>query len=179
MVKYKIYRGFLADGTEKIGCTTEYPKRCEKQSMYDYYVVEEYDDIYKASEREIELQIEVFGKRDNHTPYYISFNNRPKQGQTNKKVLSDMGKKGWVASREKYPDMGERISKSLKQSGINKGENNSAAVLTEDKVRYIRKWMPVGARGPYTQERMAKAMGCSKGHISNVIARRIWSDLKD
>lgn len=179
MDKYTIYRGFLPDGTEKIGCTNEYPRRCIVQRMMDYYVIEEHTDIYKASEREIELQIQAFGCRDNRVPYHTSFNNRPKEGQNNKKVLSDMGKKGWKSSREKYPDMNERISKSLKERGTHKGENNSAAILTEDKVRYIRKWIPVKGRGPYTQKRMAKAMGCSKSHISNVVARRIWSDLKD
>lgn len=179
MNKYYIYRGFLPDGSEKIGCTNQYPKRCIVQQMTDYYVVEEHTDIYKASEREIELQIQVIGYRDSTVPYHISFNNRDRSGQTDKKILSAMGKKGWKASREKYPDINERISKSLQESGIRKGEGNSAAVLTEDKVRYIRKWMPVGGRGPYTQSRMAKAMGCSKGNISNIIAKRIWPDLED
>ena len=180
MGQYKIYRGFLPNGKEKIGCTKEYPRRCEKQEMYDYRIIEEHDCEFKASDREVELQLKHLGKRDNFVLYWQSLHQLLEAGGcTDKEKLSEMGKKGWVVSREKYPDMGERISKGIKEGEKVKGENNPACVLTEDKVRYIRKWCKPFVKGPYTQQRMAKAMGCSKSHISNVIARRIWEDLED
>jgi len=174
MGKYKIYRGFLPNGKEKIGCTNQYPTRCIVQSMTDYYVMEEHDCEFIASDREIELQIKHLGERDSRTPYHVSLHNRPK-GITDKKKLSEMGKKGWIASREKYTDMNQRLSKGSK--GKATGEKNSSAKLTEDKVRYIRKWCKVGVKGPYSYQRMATALGVTKGHISNVVARRIWSHI--
>lgn len=176
-MKYKIYRGFLPNGKEKIGATNEYPRRCEVQNMYDYYVIEEHDCQYITSDREIELQLKHLGKRDSKSPYHVSLHNRAKGGCTDPTRLSELGTKGAYAMWKKYPDMGKKISESHKKNGRLKGAGNPAAVLTESKVRYIRKWCPIGGGGPYSQKRIAKALGCSKSHISNVIAKRIWSHI--
>jgi hypothetical protein len=173
---FKIYRGFLPNGKEKIGATNEYPRRCEKQNMRDYYVMEEHDCEFITSDREIELQLKHLGKRDSRSPYHVSLRNRPK-GITDKKKLSEMGKKGWIASREKYPDMGKRIAESHKNNGKLKGSGNPAAKLTADKVIYIRKMCKLGGGGKYSYQRMADELGVSKGHIANVMSGRIWGHI--
>jgi len=178
MGKYKIYRGFLPNGKEKIGCTQYFPKRCEKQEMYDYYIVEEYDCIYTASDREIELQIQHLGERDNISPYYAAVQNGKEGGCYDKEFLSKIGTKGAYSMWEKYPDMGNKISETHQKNGRHKGSGNPASKLNEDIVRYIRKWCkPQGENGTYSQARMARAMGISKGVVSSIVTRRTWKHI--
>ena len=56
----------------KIGCSTEPNKRVKAQRYNNYVILEEHRDIYKASEREIELQKEYGYEIDNRNPYYVS-----------------------------------------------------------------------------------------------------------
>jgi hypothetical protein len=175
MGKYKIYRGFLPNGKEKIGATNEYPRRCEKQNMRDYYIMEEHDCEFITSDREIELQLKYLGERDSKSPYHVSLRNRAKGGCKDTAKLSEMGTKGAYAMWEKYPDMGKKIAESHKNNGKLKGSGNPAAKLTADKVRYIRKMCKRGGGGKYSYQRMADELGVSKGHIANVMSGLLWS----
>ena len=69
MKTYTIYYGILPNGTPKIGVDQNYPQRAKIQKLTDYYNMEEHYDIDVASQREIELQIQHFGKRDNSHTY--------------------------------------------------------------------------------------------------------------
>jgi hypothetical protein len=68
---YTIYKGLKPDGTWKIGCDQDYPNRPTEQSLTEYYILEQHEDIMIASQREIELQKE-HGVRVDGTPYYMT-----------------------------------------------------------------------------------------------------------
>lgn len=57
----------------KIGCSSEPENRVSKQGFTDYEVLEVHEDIYVASDREIELQ-KQYGYRVDNIPYYKSYN---------------------------------------------------------------------------------------------------------
>jgi len=68
---YTIYKGVLPSGRVKIGCDQDYPNRPISQEMTDYRVLETHDDIYIASDRELQLQEEE-GLRKDPMPYYMT-----------------------------------------------------------------------------------------------------------
>lgn len=59
---------------EKIGCSTNPRRRVKAKGYSNYEILEEHEDIYVASDREIELQEEYGYGRDNPLPYYKSVN---------------------------------------------------------------------------------------------------------
>jgi len=68
---YTIYKGLLPNGRVKIGCDEAWPNRAIEQTLTDYYVLEEHEDIRVASFREIELQRE-HGVKVDTIPYYMT-----------------------------------------------------------------------------------------------------------
>ena len=64
-----VYYGTRPNGTLKIGCDEHYPARAKVQKLTNYGIMEEHDDIDTAGAREIELQIQHIGKRDNSLTY--------------------------------------------------------------------------------------------------------------
>ena len=71
---YTIYFGYKPSGRRKIGCDSNYPQRPESQSMTNYRILEQYEDIYIASQREQELQRE-YGLKVDSIPYWKSIEN--------------------------------------------------------------------------------------------------------
>ena len=69
MKTFSIYYGIRPNGIPKIGVDQHYPARAKVQQLTDYYLMEEHNDIDFVSAREIELQIQHFGKRDNSLTY--------------------------------------------------------------------------------------------------------------
>ena len=59
----------------KVGCTTQPSKRVKDQGYSEYQILEAHEDIYKASEREREIQKQMGYHVDKH-PYYHSKQNR-------------------------------------------------------------------------------------------------------
>lgn len=55
----------------KIGCSTQAEIRVKKQNYSEFEILEEHIDIYKASDREIELQ-KQYGYAVDKLPYYES-----------------------------------------------------------------------------------------------------------
>jgi hypothetical protein len=83
----------------KIGCTTNVDYRVKQQGFRKYEVLETHDDVYKASEREIELQKE-YGYNVDTVPYWktreLRINNtsikaRIKGGKTTGKLMVESG----------------------------------------------------------------------------------------
>ena len=66
---FTVYYGTRPNGTLKIGCDEHYPARAKVQKLTNYGIMEEHDDIDTAGAREIELQIQHIGKRDNSLTY--------------------------------------------------------------------------------------------------------------
>lgn len=61
---------------KKIGCTTQYPKRCIDQGFHNYELLETHEDGWLAGDRELQLQKE-YGYDIDNSHYMISRNNRP------------------------------------------------------------------------------------------------------
>jgi hypothetical protein len=77
MKKYYIYH---IEGV-KIGCTDDIKRRIKQQGYPIYSILEEHDDIYIASAREIELQKQYAYKVDT-IPYYQTLKNATDEGRT-------------------------------------------------------------------------------------------------
>tara|TARA_R110000782_G_scaffold264052_1_gene357080 strand:+ start:26 stop:541 length:516 start_codon:yes stop_codon:yes gene_type:complete len=69
MKTYTIYYGIRPNGNPKIGVDEHYPNRAKVQKLTNYYAMEEHTCIDTVDQREIELQIQHFGKRDNSNLY--------------------------------------------------------------------------------------------------------------
>lgn len=74
--------------TKKIGCSTSPKRRTQMQGFINYEILEKHEDIYKASEREIQLQKE-YGYEIDTIPYWKSYQLRIKN--RNKKGLISGG----------------------------------------------------------------------------------------
>lgn len=109
-MKYKIYRGQKPDGSWKIGCTINYPQRCCKQKLTNYYILEEHDCKYTASNRERELQNE-YGYRVDETRYYKIYDEKIK-GHTQET-------KNKIREARKKQDMSIQIE-SMRKSNLGK-----------------------------------------------------------
>jgi hypothetical protein len=65
----KTYYIYLIPGV-KIGCTDKPKVRKRQLKATNFEILEQHNNIYVASDRETELQIQYFGKRDTNVPYY-------------------------------------------------------------------------------------------------------------
>ena len=91
----------------KIGVSTQPEVRVERQGYTDFEILETHTDIYKVSEREIELQKE-YGYPVDQVPYYKSY-------EWCAKGASGGGK----AVHEKYPNMAKKLgSKNGRKNGL-------------------------------------------------------------
>ena len=91
----------------KIGVSTQPDIRVERQGYTDFEILETHTDIYKVSEREIELQKE-YGYSVDQVPYYKSYEwaCRGSSG-------------GGKAVHEKYPNMAKKLgSKNGRENGL-------------------------------------------------------------
>ena len=205
MPKYKIYHipDFVyADGSVgKIGMSINVKRRMYKNKNtsikpFDFWeILEEYDCEYTASNRERELQIQYGYKVDNNryvnmkyqkngikgankwnkmTSSDIDLKNKQLQHMANMTKLANNANRGRVLSN----DTRNKISESIKVNGSSRGENNPASVVTEDMVRYIRKWCKSGrGNGTYTYQRMADALGVTKNIVAQVVKRKTWTHI--
>ena len=73
----------------KIGCTKNLSKRITQQGCLDYFVLETHDCIYKASEREIELQKE-YGYKVDRIPYHATIKTQLKAGKSGGKIIGNI-----------------------------------------------------------------------------------------
>ena len=78
----------------KIGCTTNPKYRVKRQGFNEYEIIEVHKDIYKASEREIELQ-KQYGYKVDECPYWKTYEqNEKRRSKLNKEKLVEAAKKG-------------------------------------------------------------------------------------
>lgn len=82
----------------KIGCTDNIERRVSRQGFSDYEILEEYTDIYKASEREIELQ-KKYGYKVDKTPYWKLMPKNSKGGKIGGKVVGEIHKQSGHMSK--------------------------------------------------------------------------------
>ena len=81
----------------------------------------------------------------------------------------DDSKQNNHASNLAWGTVQDNASDAIRNGLTLKGEANPANKLTEGEVLYIRSVYP-----SYTQQWLADYFGVSKGHINNIIKRRVW-----
>ena len=160
MKVYYIYYGTRPNGTLKIGCDEHYPARAKVQKLTNYGIMEKHDDIDVAGAREIELQIQHTGKRDNSQTYRQSVELLEKH-----RVLfnSETGAAaGRLAENRGSWANGDQAARGrVKSTWLHK--------LTLDQVREIRaKYVP----RKYSQYRLAKEYNVAQSVISNIITNK-------
>ena len=133
----------------KIGCTNQKPKtRVEKQGYSSFEILETYDCIDKASNREQELQKE-YGYPIDYCPY-------------NK--TATMWKTAVKASKEMMSsDYGDRLRKKAQLS--NK-KNNSKVILQYSKEGiFIKEWVGIKATARALKTGAGNISGCLNGRL--------------
>lgn len=140
----------------KIGCTSVLQHRMQEQGFTEWEVLETHEDIYVASDREIELQ-KQYGYRVDDVPYYISVQNRPKWNNQTRHVFTNQ-------ERSDAGKLGGAIS------GANNGKVNR--VLTEQDAEDIRnKFIP----RKYSANKLAKEYSVSRATIQRIIYNKTYN----
>jgi hypothetical protein len=123
MKKYYIYH---IKG-KKIGVSTNPVIRVRRQGYSDFEILEVHTDIFKVSEREIELQKE-YGYTDGASvPYYQTINVTTKPKKTQKKV------KAFIFDTKEFLKEYNSIGQAAKDLGLRR--NLISMVLTKCKYR--------------------------------------------
>ena len=157
---YTIYYGTLPNGRDKIGVDSNYPARAKVQKLTDYYKMEEHDDIDVAGAREIELQIQHFGKRDNSVSYRQQVELLEKHrvvfnSETGREASLKVQNRGTWATGDQAAR--GRVKSTWRHS------------LTYEQVEEIKsKYIP----RKYSQYRLAEEYGVAQSVISNIITNK-------
>ena len=155
---YTIYKGLKLDGTWKIGCDQAYPNRPIQQSLTDYFILEEHEDIMFASQREIELQKE-HGVTVDRIPYY----------QIRLRAITGARKRGDSLDN----NFKNYTSEEWKE--INKNKGGSIRKLTYEQAHEIRNKY-TGKRGE--QAKLAREYKITTRMVCNLINNKtykIWN----
>lgn len=85
----------------KIGCTKNLKQRINQQKFSHYEIIEEWDDVYMASKRELELQ-KQYGYKVDNIPYYQSLKRITKAQQISLQTKNEwLPNVDWKAREEK------------------------------------------------------------------------------
>jgi hypothetical protein len=98
----------------KIGVSSEPTKRVANQGYTDFEILEQHTDIEMASDREIELQIQYFGKRDNRARYVQSIEARRHAGKIGGLWAVESGQLASI--RSKAGKNGSKIINSIERT---------------------------------------------------------------
>ena len=112
---------------KKIGVSTNPKKRIKEQGFTTYEILECWDDIYKASEREIQLQNQYGYIDGGSVPYYQTINVTTKPKKTQKKV------KAFIADTKEFVKEYNSVGDAAKDLGLRR--NLISMVLTKSKYR--------------------------------------------
>ena len=123
MKKYYIYH---VKG-HKIGVTTNPKRRMKEQGFINYEILEYWEDIYKVSEREIELQNQYGYVDGANVPYYQTINVAIKPKKTQKKV------KAFIANTREFVKEYNSIGQAANDLGLRR--NLVSMVLNKSKYR--------------------------------------------
>jgi hypothetical protein len=148
-MEYKIYRlpHYVNPNGKigKIGCATDINNRFRYYSeidIIDWEIIETHTDIYKASEREVELQ-KQYGYTVDTAPYYITYENR--KAKATKETMAAGGRKsgrqnvlsGHLANIRELASINNRqpVLQFDKQGNFIK---EYASILEAERMLYIR-----------------------------------------
>ena len=100
----------------KIGCTQNLKKRIQSQKFSHYEILEEWDDVYIASKREIELQ-KQYGYKVDNIPYHQSLKRITKAQE-----ISLQTKNEWLPNVD-WKSREEKINQTEKWDKVKKHPN--------------------------------------------------------
>jgi len=92
----------------KVGCTADFDKRMSVQGFSNWQILWQEEGDYEygwvAGDKEIEFQLEIFGKRDNANHFQNARNNRPKFNGTERtyNLTKENKSKGGITSSTIY-----------------------------------------------------------------------------
>ena len=92
----------------KVGCTADFTKRMSDQGFSNWQILWQEEGDYEygwvAGDKEIEFQLEIFGKRDNLNHFQNARNNRPKFDGTQRtyNLTKENKSKGGITSSKIY-----------------------------------------------------------------------------
>jgi hypothetical protein len=128
---YTIYYGIKPNGEPKVGCDSNYPARAIKYELTNYRILEEHEDIMIASYREVDLQIELIGKRDSNAYYFETVERSVKGGNT--AFRKRKGIHGYNEEERKLNS--SNAGKHCKGISKNNGPRNSSPLqITQSKI---------------------------------------------
>jgi len=181
----------------KIGLSINPEQRVRKQGYNEYEILEEHNNVYSASDREIELQ-KQYGYSVDYNRY--SKMNFRKNGIKGSQKWNDMVSKDKELRKKQLKQLKDANSKAVKTNTGKKltdeqkqnisnglkgkliGSNNPATNLTEDIVRYIRANCKAGgkrgnSKGKYSYDDMAKKLNVTKNQIAKIVRRETWKHI--
>jgi hypothetical protein len=142
----------------KIGCSQNIIKRINHQKFKHYEILEEHDDVFIASERELQLQ-KQYGYKVDVIPYYESLRRitlaQKKSAETKDEWLP---KVDWEA-RDSKVDWEARKNKIINHPNFIKAKNdpNRHQKTKEGLKKYIRPVYQYDVEGNYIQEFIVSA----------------------
>lgn len=171
-----MYTIYHIPAKSKIGCTEQEPEiRVKAQGFTDFEILEIHEDIYIASNREIELQ-KQYGYKVDTIPYWKAiqaptFESRSRGGKTSGKIAVESGQLASIASLA--GKIGGKINgKKHVESGhwasIRHLGAKARAKITKEQVEQIKKEFIKGSK-EYGIRGLAKKYGVSPAPISSII----------
>lgn len=179
MKLYYVYYAIQKNGKPKVGATQNPSARKDRESYKTIKLLENYKCPWKAGDREIELQIQYFGKRDCSTHYANTFKNRDKLKLPHiRKKISENTKKALSTAEAKERlslnsiEMWKDPNRASKQA---RGESVHLSKLTPELVKQIRKeYIP----RKVSSRKLASKYNVNQKSILNIINNKTWRHVK-
>ena len=194
MALYYVYYAIQTDGRPKVGASINPNGRKRASKYQEIILLEEFDCPIKCGDREIELQLKYFGKRDN-SQHYASMINKCKGYKHTKEAKENMrlanADKSYFQTEEYKTKMSESTKSIWKNERENmmknrpRGSDIAQSKLTDENVRFIRKvyykvvnqYTPI-PKGKMSITQLANKFNCSTLTILNVVNGKLWKHVK-
>lgn len=201
MKLHYVYYAIKEDGTPKVGATKNPSERKHRGKYKELSLLHAYECPWKCGDREIELQLQYFGKRDNSTHYAIMLT-RGRSKDTHKKISKglklaykegrrDKTDKSFFNKKEYRKKISDKMKKwcqenpNARKKSARYGEDNHNTKYTEDDVRFIRKYYhpmknqntPIPA-GKMSRKQIVHTLGCSVNFFKQVVSGKTWKHVK-
>jgi len=163
MALHYVYFAIQKDGTPKVGASSNPNKRKRDCKYQEIILLEAYACPKKCGDREIDLQLKYFGKRDSRSHYAFY------QTDEYKTKISESSKRVWANQREHMLNTRAR------------GINHAFSKLTEEDVsfikkvhyRFVSKATPI-PNGKMTSKQLVDKFNCTHDTISSIVNGKTW-----
>jgi len=167
MALHYLYYAIKQDGRAKVGASSNPNGRKRGCKYQEIILLEAYDCPIKCGDREIDLQLKYFGKRDSRSHYAVL------QTKEYKTKISESTKSRWKNHRE------------VMMNSRARGSNHYLSKLTEEDVSFIRKVyykfynkltpMP---KGKMSSKQLVDKFNCTIDTISKIVNGKTWKHIK-